>query len=373
MEDLISEVKNVDKCLYERRLTEYQKQYGGYWRFNELKDFCYLENPKFPSQNILEEIGHFSKELITKYPSGIEVQNLNASKLFDIDKEKIVVGNGAAELIKELGELLTGKVLMQIPVFNEYVRCFKNCEIIKNDTSENDYFYSKEDIIKNIKKADAIVIVNPDNPSGNWINFKDIIQILEETKKESTKVIIDESFIDFVDSEEKYTLIDDEILDRYSNLIVIKSISKSYGVPGIRLGVLATSNKEIIQKIKVNLGVWNINSIAEYFLQLINLYKKEYKEACEYIEKQRSIMYNELKKNKFIKVYKSQANYFMCKLLNNDSTEIAMDLLNEYNIFIKDLKGKEGIKGNYIRVAIKEKDDNISLVKALEEVCKKRN
>ena len=373
----IDNVQDLDiaECLFTNDLNKYQKRYGGYWRFNNMKDFCYLENPTFPPKKMMEEISYFSKELITKYPSGIEIQNFNAARLFNVDKDKIIVGNGAAELIKVLGDLLTGKLLIQVPVFNEYIRCFKNCEIIKSDTSKNDYYYGKKEIIKNINNVDTIVIVNPDNPSGNYINFEDMQEILEEAHKNSTKVIVDESFMDFADKEKRYTLIDDEIVNKYNNLIVVKSISKSYGVPGIRLGVLATGNKALIKQIKSNLGIWNINSVAEYFLQIISLYKEEFESSCEYIASQRRLMYKELSKIKYLKVYNSQANYFMCKLINVDSTEFSQILLNDYSILIKDLKGKEGFEENYIRIAIKKEEDNILLIRAINEIfeCKINN
>lgn len=133
------------------KLSNYQKRFGGYWRFQDLKDFCYLENPKFPPKEMLEKINNFSKELITKYPSNKEIQSLIATSIFDVKQEEIVVGNGSAELIRELGKSLFGKLTLNIPVFNEYISCFDKKNIIKNNTETNDYFYDKETIIKNMK------------------------------------------------------------------------------------------------------------------------------------------------------------------------------------------------------------------------------
>ena len=103
------------------KLSNYQKRFGGYWRFQDLKDFCYLENPKFPPKEMLEKINNFSKELITKYPSNKEIQSLIATSIFDVKQEEIVVGNGSAELIRDLGKSLFGKLTLNIPVFNEYI------------------------------------------------------------------------------------------------------------------------------------------------------------------------------------------------------------------------------------------------------------
>lgn len=359
----------IAKCLFSNKISDYEKRYGGYWNFGNLKDFCYLENPKFPTTDLLEKIKYFSEDLITKYPSGVNIQNINASRLFMVKRDEILVGNGSAELIKEIGQLLTGKITIQIPVFNEYLRCFKKCKIIKNDTSRNNYIYGKSEIIKSLNNTDIIVIVNPDNPTGNFIEYNDIIDILEIAKKNNKTVIIDESFIDFADKNKRYSLINHKILQRYKNLIVIKSISKSYGVPGIRLGILASGNNRFLEKIKSSLEIWNINSIAEYFLQIVELYKKEYEASCNYIEVQRNKFYNELSKIKFLKVYNSQANFFMCKLLKHDTKYVAEYLLNNYNILIKDLKNKEGFNNeNYIRISIKTEEDNKYLLKALKNL-----
>ena len=356
-----------DACFGDK-LSNYQKRFGGYWRFQDLKDFCYLENPKFPPKEMIEKINSFSKDLITKYPSNKEIQSLTATSVFDVKQEEIVVGNGSAELIKELGKILSGKLTLNIPVFNEYISCFNEKNIIKNNTEENDYLYNKETIIKNMKNTKIIALINPDNPSGNFIEYNDMLEILEKAKEKSIKVIFDESFIDFADKEKRYTLIKHSILEKYPNLIVIKSISKSYGVPGLRLGVLASGNKEIVQKIKENLEIWNVNSFAEYFMQILYLYKKQYEEACDYIAEQRNNMHNELENINFLKVYKSQANYLMCKLLKYNSKELAEYLLNNYNILIKNLKDKEGFKNkNYIRIAIKSEEDNCELLKGLRE------
>lgn len=359
----------IAKTIFEKSITNYEQRYGGYWNFNNLKDFCYLENPKFPTKELLEKVKYFSKELITRYPSGRDIQNINVSRIFNVKEDEIVVGNGSAELIKELGQLLEGKITVQIPVFNEYVRCFSRCNIIKNDTSKNNYIYGKNEIIKCINKSDIIAVVNPDNPTGNFIKYNDMIDILEEANKNNKTIIVDESFIDFADKEKRYTLINHEIIQKYKNLIVIKSISKSYGVPGIRLGVLATGNKELLEKIKNNLAIWNINSIAEYFLQTVELYKQDYEASCDYIQEQRDKLYNWLSEINYLQVYKSQANYFMCKLLKYDNKYIEEYLLNNYNILIKDLKNKDGFNNEeYIRITVKSEEDNVYLINALKSL-----
>ena len=366
---------DIANCLFSNgleKLKNYQKRYGGYWRFNKLLDYCYLVNPYYPPKQMLEKINYFSKELLTAYPSGEAIQCINAGRLLnDTDEKYLLVGNGAAELINVLGHVLNGRMSVPKSVFNEYYRCFVNSEINKYDMSKNNYRYDMNSIYDNITSDDIICLVNPDNPSGAFIEYNDIIKILDKTKKLNKLVIFDESFIDFASSDKRYSLINNEILEKYSNLIVIKSISKSYGIPGLRLGVMATSNEEILSLVKNNLAIWNINSYAEYYLQIANLYKKEYKTACDKIAIERERFISKLRAINGIDVYDSEANFVLCNLNNFDSTELAIKLLNN-NVFIKDLKTKDAFKDqNYIRLAVRTEEENNKLIEELNKVLRK--
>ena len=294
---------------------------------------------------------------------------MNAGKLLGVESDYLIVGNGAAELIKELGNICTGKIAIQVPVFNEYSRCFKKCDFLKIESNNYDFCVPVEKIKDAIQKVDWVALVNPDNPSGSFIPYNEILEILEECEKKNTKIIIDESFIDFAEEKIRYTLLDNNLLSKYKNLIVIKSISKSYGVPGLRLGVLATSDKMLIKEIRTHMAIWNINSFGEYFLQIHRLYETDYKNACNKIVYQRINMMNELAQNKYIKVYPSQANYIMCQLLGDmTAKELANILVKKYNILIKDLSLKDGIVGEkFIRLAVKDFEDNKQLINAIKE------
>ncbi|MCR5483510.1 MAG: aminotransferase class I/II-fold pyridoxal phosphate-dependent enzyme [Bacilli bacterium] len=362
---------DITNCLFssgKEKLKNYQKRYGGYWRFDNLIDYCYLVNPYYPPQAMLDKINYESRDLLTQYPSGQSIECINASRLFnDTNEEFLCVGNGAAELINALGKNQEGNMAVTSTVFNEYVRCFDKANISKIDMSLNDYRYDVLEFKRLLNTEDAIVIVNPDNPTGSFIKREDIIKILDQAKKQNRRVIFDESFIDFANPEYKYSLINNEDLINYPNLVVVKSISKSYGIPGVRLGVLASSDMDLIKKIKKYISVWNINSYGEYFLQIANLYKKEYASSCEKIYEERNRFINELRQTLNIDVYDSEANFVMCDLKEHDSTQLAIDLLDE-NIFIKDLKTKDAFEGkNYIRLAVKSEEDNNNLIKQMKK------
>lgn len=366
---------DIVNCLFTtgiEKLKNFQSRYGGYWRFDNLLDYCYLVNPYYPPQAMLDKINYFSKELIMNYPSGMNTQVINAGRLFnDTDEKYFLVGNGAAELINALGKTLEGKMLISKTSFNEYYRCFDNTEFDVFDMKDNNYQFDLDLINKKILEDDIICIVNPDNPTGAFIKKEDIIKILDKAKELNKRVIFDESFIDFADKDYRYSLINNEILDKYPNLIVVKSISKSFGIPGLRLGVMATSDMELKNEIKKKLAVWNINSYAEYFLQIANLYKKDYVNACDKISVLRENFIKELRSINNLKVYDSQANYVLCYLDKIDSTNVAIELLDD-DIFIKDLKTKSSFKDeNYIRLAIRKEEENKKLCKSLKRIIEK--
>lgn len=367
---------DITNCIFSNgveKLKNFQKRYGGYWRFRGLLDYCYLVNPYYPPKALFDRMKYMSKELITQYPSGQNTMCINASRMLNyVDEKYLCVGNGAAELINALGKILKGNMAVTTTVFNEYVRCFDSCNFNKIDLEKSNYQYDLDDINRSIDENDIVCIVNPDNPTGSFIGYNDMIMLLDKAKTLGKTIIFDESFIDFCNPDLKYTLISDEILEKYKNLIVIKSISKSYGIPGFRLGVMATSNKELINLIKKEISVWNINSFAEYYLQIANLYKKDYDLACKKLFLERTRFIDELRNIDGIDVYDSEANFVMCNLNEYDSTELAVDLL-ENDIFIKDLKTKDAFKGkNYIRLAVRSEEENDKLVKVMKKSINRR-
>lgn len=147
-------------------LKKYEFHFGGYWRFPHVNDFCYLVNPYYPPKKMVSQLKYAFEQLLTQYPSGMEIQKLNAESMFEIDKDYIVVGNGATELINVLGKYVMGRMSAFVPTFNEYCRCFTNCEIHSIDSGRYSYGYNLECILKEIESTDTIVIINPDNPSG---------------------------------------------------------------------------------------------------------------------------------------------------------------------------------------------------------------
>lgn len=353
----------------EERLKRMQSRYGGYWRYPKLLDFCYLVNPYFPCQKLKDEMKSNFEILLTEYPSGMAVNSLIAAKDFGLHKDQVVVGNGASELIKALMEYLPGKMGVTQPTFEEYPNRKTADELVIFHPDNDDYSYTAQDLMDFFtdKEISTLLLINPDNPSGNYLPKQEVQRLEDWAEKTNVRLIVDESFADFAD-EEDATLLEQAILTSYPHLIVMKSISKSYGVPGIRLGILAGDDKELIAKLKKEVAIWNINSFGEFYLQIYEKYAKDYKAAMAKFKKTRRIFAEALSGVPGLRVIPSQANYLLCELTGGTcATTLAEDLLEE-NILIKDLSTKKGFAGkNYIRLAIRDEQDNEKLVQALNK------
>ena len=343
-----------------------QSRYGGYWRYPKLLDFCYLVNPYYTPKKMKEELRANFDILLTEYPSGMKVNSLLAAKNFDVHQENILVGNGAAELIKSLMSRLNGTTGFIRPTFDEYPNRYDRENSVDFVPENQDYSYTADDVMNYFedKNIQNLIVVNPDNPSGNYIPKADLLRMISWAENKKINLVIDESFADFSD-EENNTLIAQDILDGSPHLYVMKSISKSYGVPGLRLGVLASGDTETIQFMKKDVAIWNINSFAEFYMQIEEKYRKDYVSGLKKLRKERARFAEELKQIKGIRVIPSQANYIMVELDQNISPkELLKTLLIKYEILIKELTTKTNGR-NYLRLAIRNKEDNDTLLAAL--------
>lgn len=352
----------------EQRLKALQGRFGGYWRYPKLLDFCYLVNPYYPPKKLMEELKSNFEVLLTQYPSGMRVNALLAGKNFGLHPEHIVVGNGAAELIRYMKQLEEGKVGIIRPTFEEYPHCCDpdNMEVFA--VPAPDYRYTEEDLMAYFedKPVSRLVLINPDNPSGNYIPKAGVLRLCAWCAQRNIQLVVDESFVDFAE-EEDATLLQEELLQANPNLVVIKSISKSYGVPGLRLGVLASADEALISQVKKSVPIWNINSFAEYYMQIEEKYKKDYTAAMARFREARSRFAQELSALPGLRVLPSQANYFMCELTGGVTATALTTALLQDNIFIKDLTSKVKEGTQFIRIAVRTEEENHALVEAMRK------
>ena len=355
----------------EQLMQKFYSRYGGFWRFPKMLDFCYLVNPFFPSQRMLDEMKASFLTLLTEYPSGMKVNALLASKCWRVSEKYIVPGNGAAELIKFLMDNLNGKLGVIRPSFEEYPNRYQG-EVVTFIPQNSDFRYTGQDIIDYYANKDIanLLLINPDNPSGNFIPKDDILKVADWCKLNQVRFIVDESFVDFSEDYEICSMLDDTILESYPNMIVVKSISKSYGVPGLRLGIMASADEMLIKEAKKYVSIWNINSFAEFFMQIFTKYSKDYHKACGSFQAERADFLSKLCKIPFIHVMPTQANFVLCEVKEPySSMEIVKRMLREHNILLSACSAKKGLQGGkYLRIAIRGHQDNARLIEAFKQL-----
>jgi len=357
-------------------IRKYYGRYGGFWRFPQMLDFCYLVNPYFPSKRMKDELRSNFDTLLTEYPSGMKVNTLIASKCFGVSEQYIVPGNGAAELIKVLMEGDTkGKTGFIRPTFEEYPNRFDKSLQVTYTPQNDDYRYTADDLMQYFGNKDikTLMLINPDNPSGNFIPKADVLRLAKWCEDRNIRLVVDESFVDFSVDYKTNSLLSDEILEAYPHMAVMKSISKSFGVPGLRLGILASANKELIAHIKKEVSIWNLNSFAEFFMQIYNKHEKDYLKACDKFVTERADFEHQLKTIPYLRVMPTQANYFLCEVLPPyTATEIVVYTLRNHNILTRDCSQKPGLDPNkqYMRIAVRNHEDNTRLVEALRHYKK---
>ena len=356
-------------------LRKYYGRYGGFWRFPQMLDFCYLVNPYFPSRKVKDELRANFDTLLTEYPSGMKVNTLIASKCFGVSEPYIVPGNGAAELIKVLMEESQGKIGFVRPTFEEYPNRYDKEQQVTFVPQNEDYRYTADDLMAFFGNKDIrqLMVINPDNPSGNFIPKADVLRLAQWCEERGIRLVVDESFVDFSVDYATNSLLSDETLEQYPHMAVMKSISKSYGVPGLRLGILASADKELIARIKKEVSIWNLNSFAEFFMQIYNKHEKDYQRACAKFVAERADFERQLRTIPFFRVMPSQANYFLCEVLPPyTASEIVIYMLKQYNILTRDCSLKPGLNPNkqYMRIAVRDHEDNTRLMETLRQLKK---
>ena len=332
---------------------------------NDIIDFSSNVNP-----HIISDLGKYVLEGLDKsrsYPD-INYTNLrnNISDYIKVDSELIIPGNGATEIIYLLMKSIKRRLAILNPTFSEYGRGAKlnNLEIIDfHLKEENNFSIDLDEIQKNMDKFDSLFICNPNNPNGKVKDLNELLDLMIENDK---LLIVDETFMEFVGEEEKYSLINK--IEQTPNLFILKAVTKFFGMPGLRLGYGVTSNKQIIKNIYEYKEPWTINSFAENLSNYLFKDKEYINGSKDYYINERKFMLEELRKISRLKVYDTDTNFVLIKLDDDEANSLKLELFEKYNILIRDASNFIGLDKSYIRVAIKSHNDNKVLIESLRKI-----
>jgi len=340
----------------------------GYEKAKDIIDFCFIANPYYPTPEMLADLQRNLPNLIKSYPSSnplMSQQHLAA--VLHVNPEHLIIGNGATELIALMNTTLIDRLAVPIPTFGEYIEKMKDqrdAELYPLDPGKR-YELCLDDYLawvheRNLK---ALLVINPGNPTGQHIPFDEMVDFLRRAH-DLELVIVDESFIDFAGDPVPSLL---PVADQFSNLLIVRSMSKHCGVPGLRLGYCYSANLYVLNRLRRFVPTWNLNTLAQYFLSLLPPTDAAYHEGRKRLVADVRWLYGALQSIRWIEVYPTGANFVLFKIKSGmTATELQARLLAEHGMYVRDCSNKVGMDNLHIRVASQGREKDARLVEALK-------
>lgn len=361
---------NLDCTAKEQQFDAIESQHGGYWR-HDFIDHAYLYNLYFPPERFFKQLTSQIHELVLNYPIAQRELAGLVGALIDQPPERIVVGNGAAELIKIVSGHLARKLIVPVPSFNEYANAAPRENVVEFALNTPFFQLNVEEFAAAAirSQADVAVVVSPNNPTSLLVPKIDLIHLLELLAPHNCMLIVDESFIDFARHRDRETL--EREIAKYPNLTIFKSMSKAYGICGLRIGYMLTDNAQFADQVRQGLHIWNLNGFAETFLVHAPEYQQEFLASCAQVRADRDKFYHDLSVISGMTLYRPDANYLFCRLPDHapSGPEVARTLFVEHNIYIKHCLGKTMPESDrYIRIASRTQAENSVVTEALNAI-----
>lgn len=345
-------------------------QHGGYYRY-DFTDHAYLYNLYFPPEAVFTKFKDHIHDLVLNYPVAQDALAGLVSKIINQPAERIVVGNGAAELIKIVAGHISGKLIVPVPSFNEYANASPSGQVVEFPLEFPSFQLDVDKFAAEAirVKADVAVVVSPNNPTSLLVPKTELIRLAKQLDTQDCMLIIDESFLDFAETPNQISLEQD--IANHPNVAIFKSMSKAYGICGLRIGYMLTDNSRFAEAVRNGVPIWNINGFAEEFLRLLPDYQQAFTESCKQVRADRDSLYQKLCCIEGMTVFKPDANFVFCRLPDDaqDAPDISRQLFVKHNMYIKDCAGKtQPDSDRYVRIASRTEAENRSLVAALANV-----
>jgi threonine-phosphate decarboxylase len=344
----------------------------GYDKAKGIIDFCFIANPYYPTAEMLRDLQESLPNLIKSYPSsnpGASQRHL--AEVLHVNPDNLLIGNGATELIVLVNTMLIDRIAIPIPTFGEYIEKLKDqrdAELYPLDPERgyelrvNDYLNWAQN-----RGVRSLLVINPGNPTGQFVARDEMIDFLNRAK-DMELVIVDESFIDFAGDPMPSLL---NVAHRFSNLLVIRSMSKHCGVPGLRLGYCYSENLYVLNRLRRFVPTWNLNTLAQYFLSQLPATDAEYHLARRRLMADVAWLSESLRTIPGISVYPTGANFVLFKLKNRwTAAQLQARLLEEHRMYVRDCSNKLGMDCCHVRVASQGREKDARLVEALRVLMK---
>jgi threonine-phosphate decarboxylase len=342
----------------------------------ELLDFCIPVNLHFPPAELIEMIRNDLAEILRYYPDYAEVHQRHIGELIGIAPENIVACNGSTEIITLLCQEACGPIVTSVPTFSRWTDLPEELQVPLYTIlrkRENAFRLEVDEIVKRVREVGArmLVISNPNNPTGAWLTLHEV-KTLAASLQDLDAVIVDESFIDFSDLESAAAIVA-ATPNQVPNLVIVKSMGKSLGWHGVRLGY-AVAEPRRAQLMRARLPFWNINGLAAYVLKTVTRFKREYQQSFARVAKDRRYMTERLSTVAGLTVYPSKANFLFVELPEGTSGRRLRDrLLKNYGLMVRECSNKTGASEQYLRLAVQTSAAVDVLIPALREELARLN
>lgn len=339
----------------------------GYDKAKEIVDFCFIANPYYPTPEMMRDLQARLPNLIKSYPSSNPAESQkHLAEVLHVNPDNLVIGNGATELIVLVNTMLIERIAIPIPTFGEYIEKLKDqrdAELYALDPQRG-YRLELDDYLEWARKKSvrSLLVINPGNPTGQLFSREAMMDFLARAK-EIEVVIVDESFIDFAGDPVPSLL---RVAHRFHNLLVIRSMSKHCGVPGLRLGYCYSANARILEPLRRFIPTWNLNTLAQYFLSQLPATDAEYHVGRKRLIADVAWLYEALRTIPGIAPYPTGANFVLFKVENRfTAAELQARLLDEHGMYVRDCSNKLGMDSYHVRVASQGRERDERLVDAL--------
>jgi histidinol-phosphate/aromatic aminotransferase/cobyric acid decarboxylase-like protein len=342
----------------------------GYERAVDIVDFCFIANPYYPSEGMVEALQQGLPALIKSYPSSNPATAQQAlAQVLGVAAEDLIVGNGATQLIVLINEMLVKLIGVPVPTFGEYIEKLRNPASAELFALLPDHDYQL-DLMEFLawgreRNVNSLLVINPGNPTGQLHSLDEMTRFLDQAR-DLDLIVVDESFIEFAGSPIPTLM---PLADRYPNLLVVRSLSKNYGVPGLRLGFCYSRNRQMIEKLRFLVPTWHLNILAEYFLTLLPASVGEYKESLRRVTSDVGLLRDELDAIPGLAAYPTGSNFVLIRIENGmTAAELQSCLLDDHLMYVRDCSNKVGLDDRHVRVASQGREADGRLVEALRQL-----
>ncbi|MFH0771549.1 MAG: threonine-phosphate decarboxylase CobD [Candidatus Omnitrophota bacterium] len=359
-------MNNIDR--HGGNIWRIARRYG--LRPNEILDFSANINPLGLSPRVKSAICDNLGSLISYPDPDCGILKNELSDRIGIDSRGLLIGNGSVELIYLIPRALAvRRAVVVIPAFCEYELAVKQSKakvLFLRTNSKEKFRLNVEGLLKLMPKADLVFICNPNNPTGNIIPKEEILYLAKAARAYGVIIAVDEAFIDFVEDWQKFSVIEEAARSR--NLLVLRSMTKFFALPGLRLGYLV-GNKTLISKLSRRQLPWSVNCLAQSVGAEVIKDESYIKLSRELAARERAFLFKRLKSKKGISVYPPASNFILSKLTDKRLNSNALcDRLAAHGIYIRSCGNFRGLNSSYFRIAVRKRGENIKLLAALGEI-----